>query len=295
MICSFDINGFNHIYKLVCYDIAKFADELREDDIAEKYYLESAENGKISAICRLGLLHERNKNYEKMKICLNKAVENGNIHAALKLGSYYRTVEKNDELSEKYYLFGAKNGCYYSMHNLANLYYHKKKNIEDIKIYCNLIIKNKKCSDKLISSAMLGLGDLYQFMEKNKVLMEKYYKMASKKGNIVAINRLAALYHTQKKYKLEKKYCMIGVKKKDTISMAYLGLYFFDAENNFDNLLKYFAMSIKHNCHDKEGLINILYGMINEKMSEIKDDNIYKINIIKYKIKSFEIEIKDYL
>lgn len=118
--------------------------------------------------------------------------------AYLYYGNYYLRIEKNDELTKKYYIMAADKENAIAMYNLA---YH------------------------------------YECNEKNNELANKYYIMAADKGIYNAINRLFFYYRTNN-YDLAKKYCLMidtNTHKKERIqSINILLRYNFDIEFAID-------------------------------------------------------------
>lgn len=119
----------------------------------------------------------------------------------ISFGNYYKKVEKNYTLMEKYYM-------------------------EAIEF------------DDNNTTAMINLADYYK-KQKNYKLMKEYYKTAIKLKNTRAMTELADYHKEHKNYGLMKRYYMMGFELNNTSAKINLKKYFKNIEKNVLNYYAY--------------------------------------------------------
>ena len=96
---------------------------------------------------------------------------------------FYRDTEPDIDQMKRFYLMAVKKGNNDGYMRLSD-YFKKNGNI----------LYHKKCLEKALENgddnSLLKMGYHYQFEEKNYDLMKKYYEIAIKKGNAMAMNNM---------------------------------------------------------------------------------------------------------
>ena len=131
-----------------------------ENKLAEKYYKSAIDSGNTTAIKNLAYLYTMQEKLEPAKKYYNMylLVEPNDIVSKTNLGAIY-FMEKNYQLSEKYYKESIADGSETALNDLAVLYHEQKIAIEAGNI-----------------EAITNLGDCY-FEQKKYRLAKEYYKM----------------------------------------------------------------------------------------------------------------------
>jgi TPR repeat protein len=124
----------------------------------------------------------------------------------------------------------------------------------------NLFIKNIIFEPNINNTDDLYyLGVYYQYIKKDYDLMEKYFLMATEKGNFYAANQLGIYYTNIENYDLMKKYYLQAIEKGDTWAMKTLGLYYRCKEKNYNLMEKYYLMAIEKGDYHAMNQLGLYY------------------------------------
>jgi len=144
---------------------------------AFKILNELSSNGSLRADMTLGMIYEKEGDFKNSFLKYKKVADSGHFLGQSNLaGLYYhgKGVEKNIDMSIKYYTLAAEQNDKHSQFNLAYIYEHEKNdNINALKWY-------EKCSDKNVESFnnmgliyLKGGGGIEKDLKKSKELFEK--------------------------------------------------------------------------------------------------------------------------
>ncbi len=104
----------------------------------------------------------------------------------------------------------------------------------------------KMASEKGDPDAMFFLALLYKNENKDCELAEKYYLMAIEKGHINSMFSLALLYKNEKKnHELAEKYYLIAAEKDHTDAMFNLALLYENEKKDFELIEKFYLMAVE--------------------------------------------------
>ena len=173
--------------------------------------------------------------------------------------------------------------------NIIGLYYkNREKNYGEMKKYFLMAINLND------AEAMCNLGDYYLFVEKNIDEMEHYLKMAINLNHIKSMCILAQYYKNIGKYDLMKQYFNMAVKLDSCCAMLSLGHFYQTVEINYEEMKKYYFMTVKFNNETTLNFINVfkieiqhyLLKNINsniaiEKIKELEENNFLGVKIFK--------------
>jgi hypothetical protein len=126
---------------------------------------------------------------------------------------------------------------------------------------------------------MNKLGYSYQYIEKNYVLMRKYYLMAIKKGNVDAMYNLGFYYGNEGKKISMKKYYLQAISNGSEPAMHCLNDYMDDSSSSTD-LQNYNLAIIKGNIRfERVNLYkkNYTYGTLENRIFDLFCENIFNI------------------
>jgi len=144
----------------------------------------------------------------------------------------------------------------------------------------NYLIKNKE---------YYKLGVYYQFIVKNKSLLQKYYLLAIEEKNSDAMNNLGYHFFSEKKYDLAKKYYDMAHKFNNIHVLNNIGMYYYDVEKDYDKAAEYYKLSIKYEIEVSFYNLGLYYHIIKNN----KDMAIYYyIESIKRNIEHAKISLK---
>jgi len=121
-------------------------------------------------------------------------------------------------------------------------HYINKKNVENAKKFLMSAVEQ---NDNI---SMCNLGCMYYSEFRDKETGIYYYEMASKAGNINAINRLSIIYGDRGDYENMKKYCMIGIESGNASSMNNYAWYCQYGLKNYTDMVKYYLKAIELGC-----------------------------------------------
>ena len=166
------------------------------------------------------------------------------------IGLYYK-FKNNSYMSFKYFKLASDKNNIYGLYEIGNYYYHIQKDIHEAKIYY------LKASELGASSAMANLGSIYKD-EENYEQMKKFFMMAIFKGNSNAMYNLATYYHyIEKDYMLmEKYYQMAWEIGGDSDALVQLGRYYKDDELNFEKAKELLKLA----CDKENSKAYLIYG-----------------------------------
>ena len=201
---------------------------------AEKYLLESADNGNNQAQYQLGKLRLAQDRIDEAEQLFIKSAEKGNVYSAFSLGRIYMTEEKRDDSKAeqflKQYLAGSDDEFGIGEYALGKLYLSQdrideaeqlfissseKENLyasyklgklylTDRKLdYTKAVKYLKPCADKADNEyAQYALGCIYLKKEHyDRKLAEKYLLESSGHNNSSAQLKLALMYREEQKYR----------------------------------------------------------------------------------------------
>lgn len=176
--------------------------------------------------------------------------------------------------------------------------YVKINNDNNMETIYNLL-KNDIVDDKATDSIVLCYyGVYYQYVKQDYDKMKKYYIMAIKNGNIIAMNNLGVYYcEVEKSYEKMKKYYLMAINNGYSIAMSNMGFHYEHFEINYDKMKEYYLMAINNGGGD-----NIIYNLHkyyeNNVSEKTINDAIYFSNKYSYYKNIFnyihEIIIKQY-
>ena len=201
---------------------------------AEKYLLESADNGNNQAQYQLGKLRLAQDRIDEAEQLFIKSAEKGNVYSAFSLGRIYMTEEKRDDSKAeqflKQYLAGSDDELGIGEYALGKLYLSQdrideaeqllissseKENLyasyklgklylTDRKLdYTKAVKYLKPCADKADNEyAQYALGCIYLKKEHyDRRLAEKYLLESSGHNNSSAQLKLGLMYREEQKYR----------------------------------------------------------------------------------------------
>ena len=201
---------------------------------AEKYLLESADNGNNQAQYQLGKLRLAQDRIDEAEQLFIKSAEKGNVYSAFSLGRIYMTEEKRDDSKAeqflKQYLAGSDDELGIGEYALGKLYLSQdrideaeqllissseKENLyasyklgklylTDRKLdYTKAVKYLKPCADKADNEyAQYALGCIYLKKEHyDRMLAEKYLLESSGHNNSSAQLKLGLMYREEQKYR----------------------------------------------------------------------------------------------
>ena len=201
---------------------------------AEKYLLESADNGNNQAQYQLGKLRLAQDRIDEAEQLFIKSAEKGNVYSAFSLGRIYMTEEKRDDSKAeqflKQYLAGSDDELGIGEYALGKLYLtqdrideaeqllissSEKENLyasyklgklylTDRKLdYTKAVKYLKPCADKADNEyAQYALGCIYLKKEHyDRRLAEKYLLESSGHNNSSAQLKLGLMYREEQKYR----------------------------------------------------------------------------------------------
>lgn len=128
---------------------------------------------------------------------------------------------------------------------------------------------------------LLNLGNDY-FLKENYSEAEKYYKLASEKGNTIALSNLGVLYYKQKNYYEAEKYYLktIEIEQEDEPTLINLGI-LYEEQGKYEKAEKIFLKAIMIN--QKNGYTLNYLGFIYDKQGKLDEAEKYYILAIKEK------------
>lgn len=167
------------------------------------------------------------------------------------------------------------------------IYWQRSLDFELVEKYCLEALKKGNQDQDHDDHVFVLLATSYK--NQNKLdQMEKYYLMASEKGNRIAQNNLALYYYEKSRYdeaiklwtlsdlpeslfslgfhyryngrnyEQMKKYYLLAIDKKNTLAMCNLANYYKSIENNYELMKKYYLMALQtDNKKDKSYLETI--------------------------------------
>lgn len=210
-----------------------------------------------------GIYHKRiTENFEKMKVYLLKALEQGETLAATNLGYYYKVEGNDTEQAVKYLLMAIEKGCVFAMTSLAMFYKNHNDKTQMKEYFLRAITLG---SINAINSLANYYHDLAQtqkkqkYFEKAEALWLKAIEMDSNKtalgvyhGNISkSMGFLADYYETIKRYDDMEKYYLLSINRGNTISMNNLGFYYeTKSPPDYDKARELYLMGIEKGCSD---------------------------------------------
>ena len=134
-------------------------------------------------------IHDQSFPLEKIYFLFkNKIIDNSSDSIYLRyVGHFYRYVEKNNDLTIKYYSMAAEQGDTDAMNSLAVHHIQNKiDNTEAIKYLLMAIDKNNEM-------AMYNMGSLCEKNEINYCKAKKYYLMAANMDLVTAISKINSI------------------------------------------------------------------------------------------------------
>jgi TPR repeat protein len=127
---------------------------------------------------------------------------------------------------------------------LSNWSYVKIENQKSIEIIYNLLKNNIFDNSVIYDDPIIYLyAGYYYKKQKEYDLMKKYYIMAIKLGNSMAMNNLGYYYKEQKEYDSMKKYYMMAIELGNSTAMFNFGDYH-EHQKEYDLMKKYYIMAI---------------------------------------------------
>ena len=155
------------------------AQNRKEYNKAEEYYLKAIDAGNNDALFNLGILYAEQKEHNKAEEYYLKAIDVGNNDALNNLGVLYKEQKKYLK-AEEYYLKAIDVGNNGSLINLGNLYNEQKEYEKAEEYYLKAI-------ESGVNDALNSLSWMYftQGKEKNKSLelIQKSYKIKKEYAN----------------------------------------------------------------------------------------------------------------
>jgi TPR repeat protein/DNA-binding transcriptional ArsR family regulator len=245
-------------------------------DKAEKYYRMAIEKGHVGAINNLGLLFADNlKDYKNAEKYYRMAIENGHIGAINNLGNLYRKEFKDYENAEKYYRMAIEKGHIGAINNLGLLFADNLKDYKNAEKYYRMAIENGHIE------AINNLGNLYRKEFKDYENAEKYYRMAIERGHIGAINNLGLLFaENVKDFKKAEQLFLRAADKGDTRGLNNLGVLYRNEMKDYSKAEKYFLQAVKHNNNTLT--LNNLGNLYKDKLKDYeKAEKYYRLGIEK--------------
>jgi TPR repeat protein len=202
----------------------------------------------------LGLYHQyKTKDYDKMEEAYFILLNKGDTEIMLRLGDFYKDTEEDIDEMKRFYLMAIKKGNNEGYMRLAE--YFKKKN--------NLYYK--KCLEKGINNngkKLVEMGYYYQYTEKNYDMMMKYYELAIKQNDPLAMNNLG-VYNQDIIYNLKEAEILykLSADKDCIFAMNNLGL-LYQRKRKYEEMEKYFQMAIAKDDTDAMYNLGIFYETI---------------------------------
>ena len=259
----------------LCYNYVGlyYKHQIKELELAEKYYLIAIEKNYISSMNNLGRMYRDQGKYDLAKKYLLMAVNKGNKRAINNLAYVYKKSKEYD-LAEKYYLMAIERNNNTSSMNSLGIMYHQRNQYEIAEKYYLMAIERNNLN------RISNLADIYRWQKKFN-LAEKYYLEAIKTNNLNnnpnnnnpnnnnpnnndIQGHLGILYHHQKKYEMAEKYYLMSIEKNNKCSMHNLAL-LYKTQQKYKLCEKYYLMAIMQNI--PEAL---------KSFEEIYDKNILK-------------------
>lgn len=197
--------------------------EYRNNNILNSivYYTLSAKLNNSSAQNNLGLLYSRHYdlyNCNKSLYYLSKSFSNGDIAASANIGSLLLNCPFIDiEKSYKLYKYSSDKGNPFGQFNLGMMYYYGYFVKQDYKMAYKLFSLSSLSSDEN-PLAFYAIGKMYEdgkYFSKDALKAQELYGMAAKKGDPVAMLKLAMMNLSEKKYSDGLKYLNNAAKSKD--------------------------------------------------------------------------------
>ena len=167
------------------------------------YLLEKAvSEGDIDAINDLGVIYERNDNYEKAMELYRLSGLLGSPVAIHNVGNLFETglgVDRNDECAYLLYKRAASMNYPHAFYKIASFYYEGKVVDKDERKAFEWVMKGAKLElkSKDETSCLTTVGNHYEFgiwVKKNINKALKYYRLASQRGDTIAKFNLALIY-----------------------------------------------------------------------------------------------------
>jgi TPR repeat protein len=259
--------------------IASYYQDIKNYDLAEKYYLKAIEKGSSDAMTYLGYHYYKIKNnFTLAKKYYLMSIKKGNIDPIVYLGKYYEDKSKLNDIKPSVINYKAKDNT--KQDNTKEEDNTKEDNIKLMKKYYLMAIK------KGHPMAMSYLGHYYETVELNQDLAVKYYKMAVEHFNRTdykfdykrfassryhyIINYLGDYYEKIGDYKLMKKYYLMHTD--NAYAMKSLALYYQNIEKNNDLMMKYYIKTVNNGYYKESDILEkvINYYKENKNYKAIK-------------------------
>ncbi len=226
---------------------------------AEKYYLYAINKGETKALKNIALLYNNLKKFSEAEKYFLLAIEHGEINALNSLAVLYNNLGKHKK-AEKYFLLSIESGNSMAMFNLA-LLFENQNNFKDAEKYYLLAIGKNNID------AMFNLALLYHKQNRDEKT-EKYLLLAISCGDIDAMFNLALLYEKQGKQKVAEKYYLMAIEKGDDFAMNNLAYLYYNK-----NIKKTESLNLINNCvSTSKNKLNIKIQIIIEIWNGIFSD-----------------------
>ena len=228
----------------------------------------------------IAIYYENDKKLDDMARYLLLSSDYKNSTALTRLGLYY--VHKLDFIkAEVFFNLGAELDNYYCVNNIIALYYFLEK-YKELKLF----LTNK---ENRFYNIKHQLGLYYNFIEKNDMLVKKYYSESIELYNYVnSMHNLGIYYENNKDYDNMIKYYLMAIEKNNTNSMYHLVLYY-EQTHNYEEMISLCNKMLKfNNSHNA-------YFLLGNYYLSIKNDYVNAIlcfeNLVKLQYYEFYYDI----
>lgn len=238
---------------LASYLLAELYTEMEKFDLAEKYFILSAEKDDIDSQKKLYELYSEQGKSKLAEKYLKMMAKNGNLKAIFEIAQNYIDNEKYTEAIDYYKILENKELDFYTYYdkeerinyNLCVAYLKTnneegaKKYLEKLKEYSNYshlfkiaeIYKEKNNLEKTIEYLLLLEKELNKSVEVESVA-ELYWEVHLPLGKI---------YYDMEKFDLAEKYLKLALKFKEDSESFYLLGSIYEKQNNFGLAIKYYV------------------------------------------------------
>lgn len=238
---------------LASYLLAELYTEMEKFDLAEKYFILSAEKDDIDSQKKLYELYSEQGKSKLTEKYLKMMAKNGNLKAIFEIAQNYIDKEKYTEAIDYYKILENKELDFYTYYdkeerinyNLCIAYLKTdneegaKKYLEKLQEYSSPselqeiseIYKEKNNLEEAVKYLLLTEKELKKFLDKDSI-PELYLEVYTSLGKI---------YFDMEKYDLAEKYFKLVLEFTDDSEISYLLGDIYEKQNNFGLAIKYYV------------------------------------------------------
>lgn len=256
-ITEYYLMAIKHNDAISMHRLASHYGEQNNYDKMVEYYLMAIKHNNSESMQCLAYHYGLQKNYTEMIKYYLMAIDHDDTISMNNLAHYYKTQQNYNKMI-KYYLMAIKHGCAIAMYNMG-YYFSEEKN------YTEMIKYHEMASEHGNTDAMNELGHYYMEQYRTTMLvsrpvngqahlinvkqtenynkMMKYYNMAIKQGNSLAMSNMAYYYESIGDFQNMIKYYLMAIKHKNSMAMYNLGVHYANHRDT-NSMLKYYLMAI---------------------------------------------------